>query len=260
MFTKRCLCFDLVQLTGFLLILTACATSPVETNAAPPVPSSTITPSATFAPTNTPTEHPTSAPIPTATSTPQPEWVTTFAQPILEAIANRPPDFQDDFHDQSGGWQADDWCGNRIEIKDGELIITNCRARRADIDYSDFVLEVDGRILPGAGNDTYWLLAFRELNGPAHQIVIGYDGYVNINLWESPSLNFEGMAHSGNQSNHILIIAKGWRFAFYVNHQPLYSTENSHIRIGSSRIFVESQNKASGAFDNFKIWDISDLP
>jgi hypothetical protein len=31
--------------------------------------------------------------------------VTDFAQPILDAIANQTPDFQDDFDDKSGGWR-----------------------------------------------------------------------------------------------------------------------------------------------------------
>jgi hypothetical protein len=64
--------------------------------------------------------------------------VTTFAQPILEAIAMHSPDFEDAFDDKSGRWQPDR-CGNRMEYLDGELVLTDCMVYRSGTDYPDFV-------------------------------------------------------------------------------------------------------------------------
>ena len=245
--------------------ITACA-APVISTSIPPFPSPTKMPSVTSEPSNTPNERPTVTPAPTITPTPLPEWVTNFAQPILNAIANSPPNFQDDFHDKSEGWQSEKWLGCNLTFTGGELVVSSeysCLARRVNIDYPDFVLEVDGRFLPGTVSDSYWFVAFRDLEGLEHSIVVRYDGVVEISLYESSGTGgrrFDGAAHSGNQSNHLLLVAKGWKFAFYVNGLPLYYAENTHIRIGGNFLWVQTQEKAIVAFDNFKIWDISKIP
>jgi hypothetical protein len=91
-------------------------TGTLRPSATPMPPTSTPPPSETPAPSLTPTLSSTltpsltPSPRPTRTATPAPAWVTDFAQPILDAIALRPPNFQDDFDDQSGGWQIESWC------------------------------------------------------------------------------------------------------------------------------------------------------
>ena len=242
--------------------ITACA-APVISTSIPPFPSPTKMPSVTSEPSNTPNERPTVTPAPTITPTPPPDWVTGFAQPILDAIANRAPNFQDDFHDKSGGWQSEKWLGCNLAYTGGELVVTaeySCLARRANIDYPDFVLEVDSRFLPNTVNDSLWFIGFRGFEGGGHTIMVRYDGDVEIVLeqpGENEGLRFVGAAQSGDQSNHILLIAKGWKFAFYVNGLPLYYAENTQLRIGGHYLWVQTQEKASVAFDNFKIWDIS---
>jgi hypothetical protein len=64
---------------------------------------------ATLIPTATSTATPipptvTATPLPTLTTTPHPAQI--FADPILEQIANRPPDYQDDFSDSTSGWET----------------------------------------------------------------------------------------------------------------------------------------------------------
>ena len=107
-------------------------------------PTLTIPATLTMPPTlaNTPTR----TPRPTATATPIPAWVNDFAQP-LDARAHRPPSFQDDFGPGSAGWQVDDWCGKRMEYVQGELVVSDCRLTRPNINYSDFVVEFDARSL-----------------------------------------------------------------------------------------------------------------
>ena len=79
--------------------------------------------------------------------------MTDFAGPILAAIADLPPTFQDDFSAGSAGWQSEDWCGNNIAYVQGELVITECRAWRPNINYDDFVIKFDVRFLPGANQE-----------------------------------------------------------------------------------------------------------
>ena len=86
---------------------------------------STPQPTATSAPSLTPTALPTYTPRPTQTSTPIPAWVTIFAEPILAAIANTSPHFEDDFSQASDGWrvdQRDDRC--RVKIQDGAFTMS----------------------------------------------------------------------------------------------------------------------------------------
>jgi hypothetical protein len=64
----------------------------------------------------------------------------------------------------------------------------------------------------------------------------------------------------------LLVIAKGSEFAFYVNGKPLYYLKDSKYPWGDIELQSSGNNggQTSGsaslvAFDNFKLWDISDI-
>jgi hypothetical protein len=224
-----------------------------------PMPTSTFTPTltSTSTSTSTPTLYPTYTPLPTAT---QLTWVTEFAQPILDAIASRSPSFQDDFHNKSGGWQAEDWCGQRMEYVQEELVITDCRTERA-ITSPDFVIEIDWRFLPGAPANHKVGIGFKcagceirmDNNGSIYIIVFG-------------EMKFNAIVGTPYGPNHVLVIAKGDRYAFFVNNQPFYYMVDTLYRpdnISLSAMPVGSDSPGTpvvAAFDNIKIWYISDLP
>jgi serine/threonine protein kinase len=112
-----------------------------------------ITPTFTlFPPTSTlvlsPSPTLTRTPRPTATNTPIPAWVTDFAEPILAAIKDRKPDFQDDFSsDEPKGWWAPLQAGvdTPISIEEGVMrLIGGGRASNIYIQrQSNFVYQVD---------------------------------------------------------------------------------------------------------------------
>jgi hypothetical protein len=216
-------------------------------------PTATITPQPTF----TPTIVSTRTPRPTATVTPVPTWVTDFAQPILDAIANRAPNVQEDFNTGSGGWQISPGCGRMIYL-DGEMLI-NCPARHPNIDYADFVVEFDARLYPDAPSDSKWSLYFREQGNanPHNDIEISYNGDVSI-LFHSDdtSYDFPLAANPGNQSNHIMVIGKDTRIAVYLNHQPLFYYPDCIFRYGNFQFWVHSKTLA---VDNFRLWNIHDI-
>jgi hypothetical protein len=266
---KRLNC-DPIRFVVLLMIFTAaCTTAPTETNIVPSA-SPFIAPSATYVPTDTPTEVSTSTPHPTITPTPPPEWVTNFAQPILDAIANRPPDFEDNFDQRSMVWKLASWCGDwRIRIESGEMVLTQCNAY-IDHAYTDFVVEVDAHFTTADNaedNPTLGIM-FRMMEGDngGYTYRVNYDGYITCSLTGSRDIyksDYEQPANPGTQTNHLLLIAKGPEIALYLNGEPLaHLLDTSAIR-GNVGLNVSSRSsfwKAEAAFDNFKIWDISDLP
>jgi hypothetical protein len=212
----------------------------------------TITPPPTF----TPTIAPTRTPHPTAMATPPPTWVTDFAQPILDAIASRTPNVQEDFNNNSGGFRAD--CGGPIEYLDGEMLLTGCPARRANIDYADFVVEFDAHIYPGESSNSEWSFYFRDQGNanPHQEMKISYNGDVSIQFHnDDTSYDFPRAANTGNQTNHIMIIGKGSQIAIYLNHQPLFYNPNSNFRYGDFQFWVS----IILAVDNFRVWNIYDI-
>jgi hypothetical protein len=217
-------------------------------------PTATITPPPTLTPTITPTR----TPRPTATATPLPTWVTDFAQPILDAIASRTPNVQEDFDNNSGGFRIDGWCDGLVKYLDGEMLLTGCPARHPNIDYADFVVEFDARFYPDVPSDSKWSLYFREQGNanPHNDLEISYNGDVSIHFHnDETSYDFPLAANPGNQSNHILVIGKGSRIAIYLNHQPLFYYPNCIFRYGNFQFWVYIKL----AVDNFRIWNINDI-
>jgi hypothetical protein len=224
-----------------------------------PIPTSTFLPSYTSTSilASTSTTSRTSTPRPTSTQTPQPAWVAEFAQPILDANASRAPSFQDDFHDKSGGWQADDWCGRRMEYVEEELVVTDCRLSNPHINYSDFVAEFDAHYFIGASSGSSWHFKFRNTEGPNYSLGFTYGGDVQVSFEQAGNYDFQGVANPGIQSNHVMVIAKGSKIAIFINGTALFSTEINLIRYGDLNFFADNTILA---IDNFKVWNISDLP
>lgn len=225
-------------------------------------PSFTPTISSTPRPSITPPPSPsvTASPRPTITATPLPQWVTEFAQPIRDVISLRPPSFQDDFGSRSGGW-TEDYCNGSMTYVEGELVLDNCRVYRPNIDWRDFVLEVDMRFLEGTKPSTEWALHFRDSGNSGHILSLYHNGSLAISFTKahgaSSQIEFNNSALSDHQIHHVLLIAKENQFAFYLDSQPLYYAQNDEYRFGRCVFFVES---GTAAMDNFKIWDISDIP
>jgi hypothetical protein len=186
--------------------------------------------------------------------------VTEFSQPILDLIASRAPDIQDDFNDKSGGWRQPERirCGQRVKITDGELVLTDCSAYRTKMNYADFVAEFDARFLPGTKRGSAWQFFFRLYDTPYTHFAANYDGSVAIvDLTKNGEhLEFSSIANPGPETNHLLVIAKGSKFAFYVNNKPFYFVESPWV-FRQGDIWLGSIDIA--AFDNFRIWDIRDI-
>jgi hypothetical protein len=239
----------------------AFTTTPTLIHTSMPIPN-TETPAPSFTPTNTSTPEPSVTPPPrsTRTSTPQPAWVTDFAQPVLDVIALRTPSFQDNFGPGSAGWK-EDWCEGSMKYIEGELVVTNCRVFRPNIDWRDFALEVDMRFLKDTKSSAEWALHFRDLGNSGHVLSLYHTGDLAISFTKakgpSTRVEFDYPGLSDDQIHHLLLIAKGTQFAFYLDGKPFYYAEDDAYLFGRCVFFVES---GAAAMDNFKIWDISDIP
>lgn len=143
---------------------------------------------------------------------------------------------------------------------EGELVATKCRFYRPNTDWNDFVLEVDMRFLEGTTSSGEWSLHFRDLGNSGHSLTLYHSGYLAIGFTKakgaSNRIEFDNSALSNNQTHHILLIAKGNQFAFYLDNQPLYYAKNDEYRFGRCVFYVES---GTVAMDNFRIWNIADI-
>ena len=263
--------------------------NPIVTSVPPQTSTITFT---TTAPTATANTTPT--PRPTLTASPIPDWVTSFAEPILKAIENQQPRFQDDFSNPNSGWQigevnvvhswsqatppvpVDHSVGERGYI-DGEYFIVaekSCVGTEPNPHvgaYLDFVVEFDVRFFSGAfGN---WGILFRK-NDKGTYNFIGFPASHTVMFMKADQTNPGGTVlatYSGNQIksgkewNHMLLIVRGGKMAAYANGTPILYAEDKNItddfKLG--RLAVHSCTERTPPevrWDNMKIWDIYGLP
>ena len=219
------------------------------------------------------------------TTTPA-EQARAFAEPILQAIAGSKPDYQDDFENPASGWDTvgDDTSGE-TNYSGGRYALTlarsngtlfNCIAGGDSSDpspyYSDFVLELDTRLAySGRRADTY--IRFRESPGQHnHEIMLRSDGgFVEMlrsvdDAWTSPLATAPGTINTGQDWNHIVIVARGPEIAVIANdNHILYWRDDEYPDYGwsGSVLLGACHNETVGMqaeWDNLRIWDISNLP
>ncbi|MBI2976765.1 MAG: protein kinase [Chloroflexi bacterium] len=229
-------------------------------------PTRTISPSPAL--TLMPTITPTRTPQPTITPTPPPAWVTSFAEPILAAVADQPPDFQDDFSTRAGGWTRSESCAEwKLKYVDGEMVVSDCSVSR-EMWYTDFVAEMDARFLPGSSSDSQWRFHYRRDPSPGggapYFFDFRYSGDVGVGFEElgSPGeyTGLSDVARSGTSVNHVLVIAKDQTVALFVNDRPVYYGALPILWKNGGMMWGAGWDTGIVAFDNFKVWDISDIP
>jgi hypothetical protein len=225
------------------LVLCSCASQPVPATVMPT--QTAVIPTASIPPT------PTSSPMPTAT--PIPPWVTDFAEPILKAIENQPPKFQDDFSDPNSNWivgkqtmnlPPEGEVTNPGMYQDGETGYLNgeyftIAAPKTCIGgfnsrvgvYQDFVAEFDVRFISGSEGD--WEFHFHMQDSPRSELytlnLIIHTDYLEFQKsvkGESPETWGVGRTPGGEmegglESNHIILIVRGTEMAVYANGVPV---------------------------------------
>jgi tetratricopeptide (TPR) repeat protein len=201
---------------------------------------------------------PTRTPRPISTGTPPPAWVTEFAEPILATIAGQPPHVEDDIETATNSWltQKDDCASGsrRFERVDGELVVSKC-SFSWKMWYTDFVIEMDYRFLAvsGSNNDDRWTFTFRG----TESFSFPDSGEVFLRT----NQNVVGLPYTlrpDNLPKHVLIIVKDQAVALFINDEPVYYGKlPAGFKNGEANWFSYGPTMA---YDNFKIWNINDLP
>jgi hypothetical protein len=236
-----------------------------------PAPTNTLSPTGTNTalPTSSPTVTPTRSPHPTSTATPIPAWVADFAQPILDAIANRPPNYKQDFSNTSSNWDGEiaDW--HFAEITNGALVQTipstqpNARIYiPCCYSYQNVVFTIDVNISGTRGGSLV------EINFEKSQMI-------------NASLLFEikndGRWFTYDDGNHldngqqqisnpekvtIMLIFNKEKYAFYINDIPISYGNHSAEKVRTSisfRVWSDGAATAIGKFDNINIWSLDGI-
>jgi hypothetical protein len=186
-----------------------------------------------------------------------PTWVAEFVEPILSAIASQPPSYEDDFDDNSGSWKpasesgCEDFIDRFMKFTEGELILHNCWVQREQMDYKDFVLELDMRFM---SNNDVFVITYRNY----YRLEIKGNGEIILGTYDPshPTLGEPSVVNTDSMTRHILIISKGYHLACYVNDQPIYYFEDPRWTTWSP-IILETNEEV--AVDHLQIWDISEL-
>jgi hypothetical protein len=191
--------------------------------------------------------------------------MTDFAQSILDAIKDRPPDFEDDFSRRNTAWKRTEWCGaHRMSITDGEMRFIDCGASPLAVKYDHYVVAVDAWFLSETkGTDAWVGMDFRIDEGRgwcsyrfnnSGYLSAGCDGKTNAILNSDTQIK-------AFRPNHLLLIAYHDQFAFYLNEKPVGYLRHTGFPYGTLKLTTLSSTwlGSHAAFGNFKAWNISKI-
>jgi hypothetical protein len=233
----------------------------------------------------------TSTPQPTFTPTPLPAWIAEFAEPILESISSHQPDYEDNFSSPGTGWQVGpipqdsrdaDWGLGSSGYLDDEYYIETLPAHNNAVAWpvlpnmSDLVVEMDVRSLSvdsgafqvhfrhgdtnRAGKWHGYLVEIRNNNGG--EIVIVH--YIQDEIID---LGTEKIQHNCREFCRLLIVAHGPEIAVYLNGKPVLHAFDEEFEQykgpgGFNLVSANGADKTTQVIhiDNFRLWDISNLP
>lgn len=205
-----------------------------------------------------------------STLSPQAEQARAFAEPILQAVADRLPDVEDDFSFDNGNWDlgfgenpaqitedvlrlsaadatSDEWVGARHEAMSADDFVFQFDARVTAMEF-DSHLSILWRWLP-SDNKAYRLILFPSLDGSwavdnaEFQIAAGNSDAVALNKWFT-----------------VTIIGRDSRFAVLLNGRTLFYFEDSKRPIGRTVLGMNIfTGDATAEFDNVKYWNLDNV-
>lgn len=226
---------------------------------------------------------------------PASNWEADFAEPILSAMKDLPPDYQDDFNNSSSGWTiADnvDYLDGEVGYEDGEyFVVADPLTDPAegpyfcawgiddnDIRHADFLAEFDVKFL--SAREGNWDFQFHRTYDRANNIetkyAVGgnYQGGVFFHKCnpdpdtDCPVLKeiSDGSLILGKNWVHIQVMARGPKMALYVDGKPVLYVEDPNYKeaYNQGEFILALCNFANHTmevrWDNLRIWDITSLP
>lgn len=264
----------------FSSLIVGCSTVlPQDTSTLTPEdPTETLTPTTS----STPMPSVTPSPRPTMTATPMPAWVTDFAEPILAAIADRPPDFEEDFAQTGPNWYIEtvNCPDNGCSLSEGILAVSalpgNNKGGWAEQPlgsccqgFKTFVMQVDvdpskltdentasiwyiDNVYEGNKFTTKFHLTFELKKDLRWYSIIDMPGSDNGQLPRSSSLPIT-----------FTLIFRDSMLAIYLNDIPVTLVEYAGGQTQPSFelcAWSAGSTAAYAEFDNFKVWNLDKIP
>jgi serine/threonine protein kinase len=243
------------------------------------IPTRTPTPRPTTTPTHSPTITPSPTPRPTATATPIPvdAQALAFADPILSAIAGRPPDFEDDFSTADKGWDlhvhGESGPQDRLEIVDGLVRMTLFDGalgvlNHGGLTFKSFVLEFDYRLV-GGGEGSRQSFNLRIPDGHIGLTIWSGSGTWSLrksqgaqeSYWYDIPYGVRNIVSPTGEMTRVVIVARGPQLAVYLNDVPLAYVRDQVLDVSHDTWFnCDGLPNAVCEFDNVRAWNLENVP
>jgi len=215
-----------------------------------------------------------------------------FAEPILNGIAIRPPDYQDDFSNPHSGWEtrieSESCCYGSVGYQNGEYVVIADPLKPLQIQESEgwnWARGNNEQIAPGLTDyvleiDQYWVsesgltsLHLCDSRGECYSIRL-WSPDVSLDFWAEslfstkPRTEFvNGLlipwVTTLNQPTSLMVIKKGLEVAVYANGMPVYyillpkeyqwRLDFIQLRVGTNSMDFSIEVH----WDNLKIWELS---
>jgi len=203
-----------------------------------------------------------------------PLWVTDFANPIIVAVADRRPDFRDDFSFNRRWYNIMSGEPRRLyaEIHDGLLFLRlpektkDSFVYNTKIDRRNFVLTLDLQFDHSQPEDT---VRFQFAQSKDQNVAFDLSNNRNWKLsWGPPDdRQFISGVYEHFPPEHIpvTIIMRGTECAVYLNNDPLTYLSNcrpsptSHLWPTSFHLLRNATSAETVIFDNLKLWDLDKI-
>ncbi|MCI0779678.1 MAG: hypothetical protein J4N93_00160 [Chloroflexi bacterium] len=202
------------------------------------------------------------------------EGAQAFATPILYAIADVPPDFEDDFSAADDDWQwrrYPDSALGTMSIHDGVMRISGLEGRiiagssRLYTASKDFVLQIDARMVQGDSSSQQIKLFFHS-DGSNYFAFTMTGRTQSWELWSRASEQTRmfgkgvGEVSPLGQITRFLAVVRGDQGAIYLNGRPVVYVKDADL---DGRGWIEfhclSDSEAVCEFDNVKFWDLANI-
>jgi hypothetical protein len=262
----------LLPFVTIILFTLAC----IVGNPPQPIPPAMLTETRTVTPPPTRMAIPTPFPV-NLKAAPIPLWVTDFADPIITAVANREPDFQDDFSLKQRWLNVMSGVNEPLnaEIHDGMLFLKLPKRTKDSIlinpnmNGRNFVLTLDFRFDHDQPEDT---VRFQFDRSPDQSVALDLSNNRNWKLHWGVHDKWQSMAgineHFPPEHIPVTIIMRGTQCAVYLNNDPLTYLSNcrasptfqSHVWFASFRLLRNTGRAVAVNFDNLKLWDLDNIP
>lgn len=178
--------------------------------------------------------------------------------------------YEDDFSSTKSGWAETSGVASETYYAEGEyhlLVKTfdwsdwewNTRAGR----FTDFVLEIDARLVNGQKNVHYGLVFRLEDNNDFYRFLVGGDGFYRVGtktagMWTTLAKGTRSaVIKGGSDTNRLKVVCAGPQIKVYVNgHHLTTVTDDSYTEGYVGMIVYGPEPDSHIAFDNLRIYAI----